>query len=121
MVACNHCSCYSTGRFNQDKSKVRFGQYFGFMMTETSDKCKSEPVSMYLCYVFNDGTKEYFIEFFSTILTVCKTLYKLVEEAFMKYEIDIKHMITKCFWWSTQYEYQCVCVMLSMMVEKSPS
>ena len=52
---------------------------------------------MCLCYAFNDGRKESFIEFFSTISTVCETLYKLFEEAFMKYEIDIKHLIANSF------------------------
>ena len=51
---------------------------------------------MCLRYVFSNGTKESFIEFFSTNSTVCETLYKLVEVAFMKYEVDIKHLITNC-------------------------
>ena len=57
-------------------------------MEETSDARKTEQLSMCLRHVFIGVTKEAFIEFFSTNSTGSETVYKLVEEVFIKHETE---------------------------------
>ena len=66
-------------------------------MGETPDISNTEEVSMCLCYIFSGFTKEFFIEFFVTYSKDSESLYKLDEEVFIKYEIDIKYLIANSF------------------------
>ena len=70
-------------------TEVRKSDYFGVIMDETSDICRTEEVSLCLRYVINGETKENFVGFFATASTKGEVMYELAKTAINKLDLRL--------------------------------